>query len=210
MRVRRPYAIMSPRMLENASVLSGEACMNFTDILFILLLLGCLALGFFQGTIRLVIAIVAFYIGIILASLYFTTVGLFFQRRFNSTLNVSQIMAFFIILLVAFFLLTIAGFYTFRYARMPASLDFVDRILGTLLGLLLGVLFLGIFAIVLKDLFVYQDVAGSITFPIMRAFQSSVRSSLLRPIFSDQILPLIYQTVAPVLPRDASIIFRFQ
>jgi uncharacterized membrane protein required for colicin V production len=184
--------------------------MNFTDILFILLVLGGLALGFFQGTIRLLIAIVSFYIGIILASLYFTTVGLFFQRRFNSTLMVSQIMAFFLILLVAFFLLTIAGFYTFRYARMPASLDFIDRIIGTLLGLLLGVLFLGIFAIVLKDLFVYQDVAGSITFPIVRSFQGSVRTSLLRPIFSDRILPLIYTTIQPVLPRDASIIFRFQ
>jgi membrane protein required for colicin V production len=197
-------------MAPNRDRVSGDAFMNFTDILFILLLLGCLALGFFQGTIRLLIAIVAFYVGIILASLYFTTVGLFFQRRFSSTLAVSQIMAFFIILLVAFLLLTIAGFYTFRYARMPASLDFIDRIIGTLLGLLLGVLFLGIFAIVLKDLFVYQDVAGSITFPIVRAFQGSVRSSLLRPIFSDQILPLIYTTVSPVLPRDASIIFRFQ
>jgi len=184
--------------------------MNFIDIVFILLLLGGLALGFFQGTIRLLIAIIAFYVGIILASLYFTTVGLFFQRRFSSTLFVGQIMAFGLILLVAFLLLTVAGFYTFRYAKMPASLDFLDRIIGTLLGLLLGVLFLGMFAIVLKDLFVYQDVAGSITFPIMRAFQSSVRTSLLAPIFSDRILPLIYTTVQPALPRDASIIFRFQ
>jgi len=184
--------------------------MNAVDILFIILLLGGLALGFFQGTIRLLIAIVSFYVGIILASLYFTTVGLFFQRRFSSTLIVGQIMAFAIILLVAFILLTIAGFYTFRYAKMPASLDFIDRIIGTMLGLLLGVLFLGLLAIVLKDLFVYQDVAGSITFPIMRAFQGSVRSSLLAPLFSDRILPLIYVTVEPVLPRDASIIFRFQ
>ena len=184
--------------------------MNAIDILFILLLLAGLALGFFQGTIRLFIAIVAFYVGIILASLYFTTVGLFFQRRFNSTLYVGQIMAFIIILLIAFFLLTIAGFYTFRYAKMPASLDFIDRIIGTMLGLLLGVLFLGMLAIVLKDLFVYQDVAGSITFPIMRAFQSSVRTSLLAPLFSDRILPLVYTTVQPVLPRDSSIIFRFQ
>src|SRR5215470_1048896 len=106
--------------------------MNGIDILYIILLLGGLALGFFQGTIRLLIAIVAFYIGIILASLYFTTVGLFFQRRFNSTLYVGQITAFALILLVAFLLLSIAGFYTFRYAKMPASLDFIDRIIGTL------------------------------------------------------------------------------
>lgn len=184
--------------------------MNAIDILFIILLLGGLALGFFQGTIKLLIAIVAFYVGIILASLYFTTVGLFFQRRFNSTLFVGQITAFAIILLIAFLLLTIAGLYTFRYAKMPASLDFVDRIIGTLLGLLLAGLLLGMLAILLKDLFVYQDVAGSITFPIMRAFQGGVRSSFLVGFFANQILPLIYSTVQPALPRDAEIIFRFQ
>jgi len=184
--------------------------MNVIDILFILLLLAGLALGFFQGTIRLIVAIAAFYIGIVLASLYFTTVGLFFQRRFNSTLAVSQIMAFALILLVAFLLLTIAGLYTFRYAKMPASLDFIDRIIGTMLGLLLGCLFLGMLAIVFKDLFIYQDVAGSISFPIMRSFQSGVRSSFLVSFFANQILPLIFATVQPVLPRDSEIIFRFQ
>ncbi|MFN8476206.1 MAG: CvpA family protein [Kouleothrix sp.] len=45
--------------------------MNVTDIVFILILLGGLALGFFQGTIRLIITIIAFYVGIVLASLYF-------------------------------------------------------------------------------------------------------------------------------------------
>ena len=75
---------------------------NFVDILFILLLLGALALGFFQGTIRLLIAIVAFYVGIVLASLYFPSVGLVFQQRFSSKLRVGQITAFALILLVAF------------------------------------------------------------------------------------------------------------
>jgi uncharacterized membrane protein required for colicin V production len=185
--------------------------MNGIDILYIILLLGGLALGFFQGTIRLLIAILAFYVGIILASLYFTTVGLFFQRRFNSTLYVGQVTAFAIILLVSFLLLTIAGLYTFRYAKMPASLDFIDRIIGTLLGMLLAGLFLGMLAIVLKDLFVYQDVAGTITFPIMRVVQSGVRGSFLVGFFSNQILPLIFTTIRPVLPRDAvDVIFRFQ
>jgi membrane protein required for colicin V production len=91
---------------------------------------------------------------------------------------------------------------------MPASLDFVDRIVGTLLGLLLGALFLGMLAILLQGLFVDRDVAGSITFPIMKAFQSGVRTSFLVRFFGDQILPLIYTTVRPVLPRESQFIFR--
>jgi uncharacterized membrane protein required for colicin V production len=183
--------------------------MNFVDLLFLLLLLGSLALGFFQGTIRLFVTIVAFYVGIILASLYFTTVGLSFQQRFHSSARVGQITAFAVILLVAFLLLTVAGLYTFRYARLPSSLDFVDRMAGTVLGLVLGGLFLGMLGVILKLLFYGQIAVADL--PIIAAFQNSVRSSFLVRFFSNQILPLIFTTLQPILPRDAAdIIFKIQ
>ena len=81
--------------------------MNAIDLLYILLLLAGLALGFFQGTIKLLVAIIAFYVGIILSSLYFQIVGNFFRRRFNSSQEVGEITAFALILLVSFLLLTI-------------------------------------------------------------------------------------------------------
>jgi membrane protein required for colicin V production len=182
--------------------------MNAVDLLFILLVLGGLALGFFQGTIKLVIAIVAFYIGIVLSSLYFQIVGRFFRQRFGTTLEVGQITAFGLILLLSFLLFTIAGLYTFRYAKMPASLDFVDRIVGTLLGLVLGGLMLGIFASLLESLFVFRNPVAVLTWPFMRAFQGAVRTSLLVGFFANNILPLIYASVRPVLPAEADLIFR--
>jgi membrane protein required for colicin V production len=51
-------------------------------------------------------------------------------------------------------------------------------------------------------------VAGSLTFPIVRAFQRGVRTSFLVAFFADQILPLIYASVRPVLPRESEFIFR--
>jgi membrane protein required for colicin V production len=57
--------------------------MNAIDILYILLLLGGLALGFFQGTIKLLIAVIAFYVGLVLASLYYQVIGNFYRLRFN-------------------------------------------------------------------------------------------------------------------------------
>lgn len=182
--------------------------MNGIDLFYILLLLVGLAIGFFQGTIKLLVAIVAFYVGIILASLYFPTVGNFFRVRFGSTLEVSQITAFATILLISFLLLTVAGLYTFRYAKIPASLDFLDRILGTLLGLFLATLFLGMFSILLQGLFIDRDVAGSVSFPVVRALQGGVRRSFLVSFFGNQILPLIYASVRPVLPRESDFIFR--
>ena len=184
--------------------------MNLTDLLFIFLLLGGLALGFFQGTVKLIITIIAFYVSIVLASLYFQSVGNFYRERFHSSPEVGQITAFATVLLVSFLLLTLAGLYTFRYFRMPVGLDFFDKILGTLLGLVMAAFFMGILSILLKDLFIFRSPATGASLPFVIAMQSSVRSSTLVHFFADTILPLIYTTVRPVLPRESSIIFRVQ
>lgn len=182
--------------------------MNFMDIVYILLLLAGLALGFFNGTIKLAVTIIAFYVGIILASLYFQTVGNFYRTQFGSSTDVAQITAFASILLLAFLLLTVAGLYTFRYARLPASLDFVDRIVGTLLGLGLAALVMGMISILLRDLFVFRNVAASIDLPFMIFLQNNIRSSFLVAFFGTELLPLIYGTLEPILPQEADIIFR--
>lgn len=180
--------------------------MSIIDILFIIILFGALALGIFQGTIKLLVAIIALYASIVLASLYYQALGVFFRDRFNSTLEVGQITGFAVILMVTFLLLTIAGLYTFRYAQIPASLDFVDRMLGTLLGLVLGALFLGMLAILLRILFT-QNVAGTLQYPFMITIQDGVRRSQLIPFFANNVLPLIYASVRPILPEQADFIF---
>ena len=184
--------------------------MNGIDVMFLLILLGGLALGFFQGTIKLLVTIIAFYVSIVLASLYFQTVGNFFRVRFNSSQEVGQITAFATVLLVSFLLLTLAGLYTFRYLKVPSSLDFFDKIIGTLLGLLLGALFMGLFAILLKDLFVYRSPASEAGLPFIISFQGGVRSSTLVTFFGERLFPLLYRTIQPVLPAEADYIFRVQ
>ena len=184
--------------------------MNGIDVLFLLILLGGLALGFFQGTIKLLVTIIAFYVSLVLASLYFQAVGNFFRVRFNSSQEVGQITAFATVLLVSFLLLTLAGLYTFRYWKVPASLDFFDKITGTLLGLLLGALFMGLRAILLKDLFVYRSPASEAGLPIVISFQNGVRSSTLVTFFGDRLFPLLHRTIRPILPAEADFIFRVQ
>jgi membrane protein required for colicin V production len=182
--------------------------MNGIDLLFILILLAGLALGFFQGTIKLLVAILAFYVSLVLASLYFQAVGNFFRLRFHSSREVGEVTAFATVMLISFLLLVLAGLYTFRYLKAPASLDFIDKILGTLLGLLLGALFMGLLAILLKDLFVFRNPAGEAALPVVISFQSGVRTSTLVSFFGDRVFPLLYQTVRPILPAQADLIFR--
>jgi uncharacterized membrane protein required for colicin V production len=182
--------------------------MNGIDLLFLLILLAGLALGFFQGTIKLLVAIISFYVSLVLASLYFQAVGNFFRVRFNSSQEVGQITAFATVLLISFFLLVVAGLYTFRYLKMPTSLDFFDKIIGTMLGLLLGALFMGLLAILLKDLFVFRSPASEASLPFVISFQNGVRNATLVSFFGDRVFPLLYQTVRPILPAEADLLFR--
>jgi hypothetical protein len=95
-------------------------------------------------------------------------------------------------------------------ATVPASLDFFDKIIGTLLGLLLGALFMGLLAILLKDLFVFRSPASEAGLPIIVSFQGGVRSSTLVTFFGERLFPLLYRTVRLILPSEADFIFRVQ
>jgi uncharacterized membrane protein required for colicin V production len=185
-----------------------EGAMNLIDITLLLLLMIFLALGFAQGIIKLLVAFVAFYVSLILASLYFQILGQFFRSRLRTNLEVSQIVAFTIILLVGFLLLTLAGLYTFRYAKLPSSLDFVDKIVGTLLGLVLGAFFSGMLAKVLVLLFINRNPASEIDFPIMGILQNGVRESNLIVIFTQQVLPLMFNILRPFIRPEAYFIFQ--
>jgi uncharacterized membrane protein required for colicin V production len=185
-----------------------EGAMNLIDITLLLLLMIFLALGFAQGIIKLLVAFVAFYVSLILASLYFQILGQFFRSRLRTNLEVSQIVAFTIILLVGFLLLTLAGLYTFRYAKLPSSLDSVDKIVGTLLGLVLGAFFSGMLAKVLVLLFINRNPASEIDFPIMGILQNGVRESNLIVIFTQQVLPLMFNILRPFIRPEAYFIFQ--
>lgn len=184
--------------------------MNGVDLLIIVMLIASLAIGMFQGIIRLVIAIVALYISIVLASLYFQPFGNFLRVQFKSTLEAGQAIGFAIILMVGFILLLMAGLYTFRYARMPMALEFLDRMIGTVLGLFLGALIIGMFAVLLRNLFVFQSPAETLNYPFTMTFQNWTRSSVLIRVFNGYVLPLIYRTVDPMLPPEANVIFQIQ
>lgn len=183
--------------------------MNLIDIFFLLLFVGGLALGFFQGMIRLTVMLIAFYLSVVLSSLYFTVLGGVFVQRFGSNRFVGEYVAFGLILLFAFVLLTAAGLYTFRYATLPGQLQYLDRFVGVLIGLLVGTLFIGLFAVLLWNLMLRRG-GCSVDFPIMSWLCGSVQSSFLLSYFANTILPQVYGLIDPILPDAANILFVIQ
>ena len=183
--------------------------MNIMDILFILLFFGMLAAGFFQGMVRLLVLLVAFYLSLVLASLYYPSLGEFFVRSFDTQRYVGQYMAFSLVLFFGFLLLALAGLYTFRYFRMPGGLEFLDRAVGAVLGMVFGSLVIGIFAALLWNLMIVRG-GRNIDFPLMRALGNSVAGSFVLQYFSTQLLPLVYNFLDPILPDGANLLFLVQ
>ncbi len=180
--------------------------MNFIDLIFLLFLVAMLAVGFFQGMIRLGVLLAAFYLSLVLASLYYPALGGFFFRSFGSARYVSEYTAFALVLMLSFIVLTVAGLYTFRYARFPGQLEYVDRIGGVLLGLVFGSLIIGMFAVLLWNMMILRG-GETLDFPIMGALGRSVRGSFLLRYFANSILPQVYDIVDPILPDGAKFIF---
>jgi membrane protein required for colicin V production len=183
--------------------------MNIMDILFILLFFGMLIVGFFQGMVRIIVLILAFYLALVLASLYYPALGEFFVRNFDAQRFVGQYVAFFLVLMLSFILLALAGIYTFRYFRMPGSLEYLDRIGGTLLGLVFGSMVIGILAVLLYNLMVVRG-GRNIDLPLFRAFGNAIANSFVMGYFANEILPLTYNFLDPILPEGANFLFRVQ
>lgn len=183
--------------------------MNLIDVLFLLLFIVSLAVGFFQGMIRLFVLLVALYLSMVLASLYYTAVGQWLMQNFGSQRFVSYYVGFVLVFFFGFLLLAAAGIYTFRYAQLPGGLKYLDHIGGVILGMLLGVFFIGTFAAVLYNLMIVRD-GRLIDFPLMRILGDAVETSFLLHFFASDLLTLVYGILDPVLPDGARLIFMAQ
>ena len=176
------------------------------DILLALLFFVALAIGFFQGMIRLIILIVALYLATVLASLYYAPLGELFVRRFELPRIVGQYIAFALVHGVAFLLISLASLYTFRYTKLPGTLEYIDRIGGTLLGIAFGAILVGIIGDLLWNLLMVRG-GREIELPMFQLLGDSVANSVIIQYFSKVILPLIYTYLDPILPNGANLLF---
>jgi membrane protein required for colicin V production len=173
---------------------------HLIDLFFIFAFMGFLFLGFSHGMIRMTILIVTFYLSLVLATLYFEPLGAYLKVKFDSSRTFADFTGFTLILLLGYLLLASAGLYTFRYAKIPGQLQYVDRIVGTVLSIILAVLVLGILAVILT-----QIRWAGVDLPLAKWFQKTVNKSELIGLFKNYLLPHLYYYVAPILPNDKAI-----
>ncbi len=181
--------------------------MTFVDLLLFVLMIAIMAAGFFKGTIRLVIAVITFCASIVLASLYFRFLAVFFTARGTSGV-IADAISFIVILFLCFLILFMATVYTFRYVRVSRRFEYFDRLLGAIVGIVMAAIVAVTVAIVLHYAFIRNDPAATAVVPLTRAFQGSVRRSAIMPLLIEHVLPRLYVVVGPFLPDAAQPLFR--
>lgn len=175
------------------------------DILFTVLLVVLPVLGFFQGFVRFMVLLVMFYISVVLASLYFSSVGKLLEAQFRMDVIISQYAAFALVMVVSFVLLAVAGLYIFRHTHLPSRLHHVDRISGIGLGFVLALFVLAVCAALLWNLLIIRE-ASEVDIAVMQWLGRSVKNSSFLNLLADHFLRYVYILLGPILPDGVEIL----
>lgn len=182
--------------------------MAFVDFLMLAFVVIGVIFGFFKGMVKLGLAIVTFYLSIVVASLYYRPLASGIAKNSSTSFQVIEMLSFLLLLVFIYVILFLTALYTFRYLTVKGSIQFLDKIIGAFLGLILGAMFASIFAMMMRYLFIYTNAPATLDFPAMRFLQESTFNSVLKDVFLNTILPILYAPISPILPESADIIFR--
>jgi uncharacterized membrane protein required for colicin V production len=179
------------------------ALIPWLDILLILIFIGLVALGFWQGLLREIWFLLSLYLSAILASLYGDFLAGLIGARVQevgpegSTASASSALGFFVVFAVGVIVLFAILASLFAHVRLRASLLWLDKVGGIILGLITAFVLTSFAAYVLYALLggagPYQEYAF---FGILR--NQRLTSPLLRAFLASR--PVILATIRPWLP----------
>src|SRR5437868_13215057 len=122
------------------------AVIPYLDVTIVALLLFFLYIGWNQGVPRLLMVVGSIYTGFLLASVYYHFFAVWLATMFKSPVTVgSELLAFFILLLLVTVLMLALLLTVFGHVEIKGRVAVFDKIGGSVLGIIAGVLTIGIF-----------------------------------------------------------------
>jgi membrane protein required for colicin V production len=109
---------------------------TFLDVIFALVILVSTGFALMKGLVREITSIVALVAGFVLAALYYRAPG-DFLRRFMKSEAMADLLGFLMIFLGCILLGALVAYLINRFVKM-ASLEWADRLMGGLFGLVRG------------------------------------------------------------------------
>jgi uncharacterized membrane protein required for colicin V production len=176
--------------------------LNLFDLMVVVFLFAMFILGYIQGTIRRVVGTIAITFSFFLAAQLSVPLGEFLISNWrNNPDEYSRMLGFltlFVAGVVAFFLV-VQGTYskTEIFARHPV----VDELLGGVLGVAQGLLFLVFITIVLDQYFLYAPSGGQVSeVPFLRPFWTSLNASGFGSLLHETVIPNFVGITGFMLP----------
>ncbi|HYO43557.1 MAG TPA: CvpA family protein [Candidatus Limnocylindrales bacterium] len=176
--------------------------LNLFDLLVVAFLFGMFLLGYIQGAIRRVVGTLTITFSFFLAAQLSVPMGEFLISNWTSYPEEYSMMLGFLTLFVAgvvAFFLVVQGTYskTEIFARHPV----VDEVLGGVLGVAQGLLFLMFLTIVLDQYFLYAPSGGEVSeLPFLRPFWTAVNASGFGSLLHETVIPNFVTIFGFLLP----------
>jgi uncharacterized membrane protein required for colicin V production len=176
---------------------------NLFDLLVILFLFGMFVLGFIQGSIRRIVGILSIVFSFFLAAQLSVPFGTFLAQNWVQFPHEYSVMIGFLVLFVAAvvaFSLVIQGTYT--RTHLFASHPVLDEILGGVLGVIEGLLFLIFLTIILDQYFLYRGPTDSHEMAFLRQFWTTLDQSGFGQALHLTIIPALLGVTSFLLPAS--------
>jgi uncharacterized membrane protein required for colicin V production len=170
--------------------------LNPFDVLIVFALALGTAFGFVRGLIRAVISLVVLYVAAVLAMTLHLPAGRYLTYMFGFPRQVSQGIAFLLILVLVSVLLNFLVRRTYKNTELP-GLRQVDQLAGMIIGFFVGCIWIGFGILVVAFVLGAPAVAPTnLRLNILDFFQTSN----LIPIFY-KFLPIALATLRPWMPQ---------
>ncbi len=177
---------------------------NVIDILLVLAFLGIVTLGFFGGVVRLLFVLVALYLGVIVAGLFYVPIGLNLSRSLSAIDPfTAELLSFFLLMIGATVAISFSLLKTFATLRLPRYLAGLDQTGGAALGVIAATFTVVVTTVVMRFFFglVTETAAKGIQVsPVLFSLALQLRASFLARYFVELSAPL-FVLIVPWFPN---------
>ena len=176
------------------------------DLVILLALLAMFIVGYAQGVIRRLLGIGAVLFSLILGALLRPTVGGYLANEWTTIIpQYSLMVGFGAVFVAAAVTLSVGIQISYRPAPLFPKYPVLDELLGGILGVIEGFLFLIAFILITDPYFNLQtakDHVGIGEFGLLRTIHDAVDPTLTADILRHSVIPVILAVLGFIFPQD--------
>jgi uncharacterized membrane protein required for colicin V production len=176
------------------------------DLIIVLALIAMFIVGYAQGVIRRLLGIGAVLFSLFLAAQLRTPLGEYLaQQWLNIPPSYSHMVAFAAVFGASAFAISLGIQLTYRPAPLFDRYPVLDEIVGGLLGVLEGFIFLIVFLLILDPYFNQPEVQETVAvgeFRLLRTIHELLDDTLIAEVLRNNVIPVIMALVGFLFPQD--------